>query len=69
MRTGAGNVVTLLRLLPTPSGPSPMHMDGIPSVSFPDTYPMHPLVSSFEAVSSVQIRMALHAPQYFLESC
>lgn len=46
MRTGAGKVVTLLRLVPTPSGPSPMHIDGIPSVSLPESYPIHPSVSS-----------------------
>ena len=38
---GAGNVVTLSRLFPTPAGPSPMHTEGIPRLSLPLTWPMH----------------------------
>lgn len=40
-RTGAGKVVTLFRELPTPAGPSPMHIEGRPRVSDPEMWPTH----------------------------
>lgn len=52
-RTGAGNVVTLFRELPTPAGPSPIQMAGRPKVSFPLRWPIHaetPVPSSSSCV-------------------
>ena len=39
-RTGAGKVVTFVRELLTPGGPSPMQMLGIPRVVLPLMWPM-----------------------------